>query len=181
MTLALKGWFFFTVLLVCLLLGTSFAHTLEMAAKLDYDSQRWMAAQHTLYRAFATIGGPIEFGAILCAIVFAVLLRDHRPALLLLASIAAICLAFAFFGIWIHVTNAVNAEVARWTPNAVPPDWAAWRNRWEYSHLVRFALHLVAFAALTCVLLTLAPRAATPFIRDEVRGGEAASARPVPR
>jgi hypothetical protein len=35
----------------------------------------------------------------------------------------------------------------------MPSDWAAWRRQWEYSHLARFGLHLLAFGSLAAVPL----------------------------
>ena len=53
----IKLWFLLTILLSALLLGTTFAHTLEMPAKLRYSGTEWMRLQDTLYVAFASIGG----------------------------------------------------------------------------------------------------------------------------
>jgi hypothetical protein len=57
----------------------------------------------------------------------------------------------------LFVTNAVNAETAKWTAQSIPADWSQWRLRWEYSHVARFVLHLVGFTALTAALLITAP------------------------
>jgi len=51
------------------------------------------------------------------------------------------------------VTNRVNARTAEWTADTLPADWQLWRSRWEFSHVVRFVLHLAGFALL--VLATL--------------------------
>ena len=55
--------------------GTGFAHTLELAQKLDYDAATWTQIQHTLYRYFAVIGGPLEVATIIAAVVFALRAR----------------------------------------------------------------------------------------------------------
>src|SRR5690242_9455721 len=110
----LKLWFLITLVLTALLLGTSFAHTLEMPAKLQYDAAQWTWLQHTLYQAFASVGGPIELAAIFSSLVLVFLLRGHRSSFQL-ALTGAVCLMVAFFGIWIFITNSVNAETARWT------------------------------------------------------------------
>lgn len=65
-----------------------------------------------------------------------------------LAAAAAACLAIAFFGIWIFVTNVANAEIAGWSAQSIPADWSAWRRQWDYSHAARFVLHFVGFTAL---------------------------------
>jgi hypothetical protein len=144
--------YFATLVLTALLMGTSFAHALEMPQKLSVDGQTWLTFQHTLYPYFAYIGGPVELGAIVAAGFLSYLVRAHRRALFLALG-AVICLAIAFFVVWLGFTNPVNAQTAKWTAASMPADWAHWRNQWEYSHLARFALHLIAFGALVTALL----------------------------
>jgi hypothetical protein len=117
----LKFWFLLTLLLTALLLGTTFAHTLEILAKLKYDASLWTHLQQTLYWAFAWIGGPIELAAILSSGALAFMLRGKSTSFWLAAT-ATGCLALAFFVIWIFVTNAANTEVAKWTTQSIPTD-----------------------------------------------------------
>jgi hypothetical protein len=62
-------------------------------------------------------------------------------------TIASALLIIAFV-VWVVVTERVNRRVAKWTAADLPRDWERWRTRWEYSHLVRFLLHFIAFALL---------------------------------
>jgi hypothetical protein len=149
---ALALWRFLALVLTALLLGTTFAHVLEMPAKLHVDAALWMTLQHTLYRTFGTIGAVVEVGAIASVLVLSVLLRQHGRALWL-TLFAAACLLVGFFVVWLVFTSAVNAETARWTVASIPVDWMQWRTRWEFSHALRFALHLVAFCSLVVSLL----------------------------
>src|SRR5258706_12426505 len=73
-------WCVLSLTLAGLLMGTSFAHVLEMPAKLRYDGPLWLQAQHSLYRVYGSIGGAIEVAAIVAAAILAVVLRDWRPA-----------------------------------------------------------------------------------------------------
>ena len=57
-------------------MGLAFAHTLELPQKLDYDAATWTQLQHSLYRYFAVVGGPLEVATVIAAVVFAV--RAHR-------------------------------------------------------------------------------------------------------
>lgn len=91
----LKTWRFITIILTALLMGTAFCHVLEMPAKMRIDGPLWMVLQQTLYQAFATIGGPIEIGAIIAATVLVFLVRGKRQAFYL-TLVAAISLAVAF-------------------------------------------------------------------------------------
>jgi hypothetical protein len=149
---ALTLWRFLAVVLTALLLGTTFAHVLEMPVKLQIDAVFWMTLQHTLYREFGSVGAMVEVGAIASVLVLSVLLRQHGRALWL-TLLAAACLLVAFFVVWLVFTSAVNAETARWTADSIPTDWMHWRTRWEFSHALRFALHLLAFCSLVVSLL----------------------------
>lgn len=153
----LRTWRFITITLVALLMGLSFGHTMEMPMKMKVDGQLWLAFQHNLYAYFAIIGGPIEIGAIIASIVLAVLVRKRRPAFYLTTA-AAICVVVAFFLVWIVFTRAVNEQTARWTAQSIPADWAGWRSQWEYSHAVRFLLHLIALGALVFSVLFEIPK-----------------------
>jgi hypothetical protein len=145
-----------TIVLTALLMGTSFAHTLEMPAKMAVNGPIWMTFQHTLYRFFAYVGAPIELGAILSATALAYLMRRQGRAFLLTV-IAALCLAAAF-GVWLGFTNVVNAETGKWTVDSLPADWASWRAQWEYSHAARFALHFCGFILLVSSLVMFLPK-----------------------
>ena len=145
-------WCVLSLTLAALLMGTTFAHALEMPSKLGYDGPQWLHAQHTLYPAYASIGGTIELVAIVAAAILAVLLRDWRPALVA-ALAGTACLAIAFLFVWLMVTNPVNARIAEWTADALPTDWKNWRRKWEVSHVVRFVLHLAGFALLALATL----------------------------
>lgn len=148
----IKTWCLATLILAALLMGTSFAHTLEMPAKLRFAEEHWLQAQQNMYVAYARVGGVLEISAILAAALLAYFLRDWRPAML--AAIAGTaCLAFAFFVVWVLVTNRINAKVALWTPSNLPDEWPRWRKRWEISHVVRFAFHLGGFTLLTLATL----------------------------
>jgi len=133
-------------------MGTSFAHTLEMPAKLRFAEDHWLQMQQGLYVAYAKVGGMLEIAAIIAAGLLAFFLRDWRPAMLA-AIVGTACLAIAFFVVWLLVTNRVNAQVKLWTPDSLPDEWPRWRKRWEISHVVRFALHLCGFGLLTVATL----------------------------
>ena len=107
----IQVWYFLTLTLASLLMGTSFAHTLEMPAKMNVDGQLWRTFQHTLYPYFAYVGAPVEIGAILTAAVLCYLVRAHQPAFYLTLA-GTICLSLAFFVVWLGFTNPVNAETA---------------------------------------------------------------------
>jgi hypothetical protein len=145
-------WYFLALLTTALVMGMSFAHTLEAPAKLKIEGPFWVGIQHTLYRTFASIGGAVELGAIVLTIALAVSLRREPP--FALVTVAVGCLVIAFFPLWVVVVNGVNRETATWTPEALPPDWRRWRHRWEMGHVFRFVLHLIGFAFLLAAALS---------------------------
>jgi hypothetical protein len=51
------------------------------------------------------------------------------------------------------VVQPANVTMMRWPLDAIPADWAKWRNRWEYGHAGRAGLVTSALGALTWSLL----------------------------
>ena len=149
--MALSSWELIATFATALLLGTTFAHVLEMPAKLRAAPDLWLTIQHTLYGRFASVGGALEVSSIVSAAVL-VYLERRDPVSFTLAALAAGLVVVAFGAIWLGLTSPVNARTAGWTPSTMPPDWWHWRNLWEYSHAVRFVLHLLAFTALLMLL-----------------------------
>jgi hypothetical protein len=126
--------------------GLALAHVLQRPGSSALDGPTWLAVQHTFYGGFAVVGGVAEVVGLLAAGAALVLARREResrpPLALATAGLAGTLVAYA-------VGNApVNARVAAWTPATLPPDWPAWRDRWETAHAVTAGLALVALIAL---------------------------------
>jgi hypothetical protein len=133
------------VVLAALTMGLAFAHTLELPQKLGYDAATWTQLQHSLYRYFAVVGGPLEVATVVAAVVFAVRARGLRGGRL--AAVGAVCFVLAL-GWWFAVVNTANVEVGRWAVDAVPSDWRRWRAQWEFGHLGHFVVTFAGFLAL---------------------------------
>jgi len=58
-----------------LTMGLAFSYTLELPQKLAYEAATWTQLQHSLYRYFAVIDGPLEVATIIAAVVFALRAR----------------------------------------------------------------------------------------------------------
>jgi hypothetical protein len=164
--MAWRVWHFITLVLVALLLGTTFGHTLEMPMKMNVDGRLWMTFQHTLDSYFAYIGAPIEIGAIISLGILSFFARHRSRSFYFLVLTATLCVAMAFFVVWLGFTNPVNAETAKWTTDAFPSDWAEWRRQWEYSHLARFVLHFIGFGALGIPLVLSSPEGTNSIRRS---------------
>jgi hypothetical protein len=91
------------VVLAALTMGLAFAHTLELPQKVAYDAATWTQVQHSLYRYFAVVGGPLEVATVIAVVVFAVRARGRRGGRLAVVGAALFVLAL---GWWFAVTFA---------------------------------------------------------------------------
>jgi hypothetical protein len=147
----LYAWCLITLVSAALLLGTSFARTLEIGPARRYGGERWLELQRDFYPLYAATAGIMEPLAIVAAALLAFVLRDWRPSMLI-AIAGTACLAIAFV-VSLLVTSRINARVSQWKPDALPADWQRSRTSLELAHVLRLALHLAGFALL--VLATL--------------------------
>ncbi|KYC43697.1 hypothetical protein WA1_00570 [Scytonema hofmannii PCC 7110] len=153
----LRTWRFITIILAALAMGTSFAHTLELPAKINYDAALWTTLQQSLYWGFGHIGGYFEAATVfLAAPVLTFLARKRRPALQWTLA-GTVCFALAFFVVFLVFTEPMNREIVQWTPQSVPANWTQVRNQWEYSHVARFVLHLMGLGAFLISVLVEIP------------------------
>lgn len=135
-----------TLLLSALTLGLSFAHVLEMPQKLTWDATLWVTVEHSLYRYFGVVGGPLEVAAVVTAVVLAVL--SARRGLPADGSRVAAVLFVLGLAEWAAVVQTTNVQIGQWSVGAVPADWARWRDQWEWGHAGHFSLWLAGFVVL---------------------------------
>jgi hypothetical protein len=143
------------LMLVVALLGPA-AHVLEIPGKLRLGPEEWLIVQQNLYAGFPIIGALGYVGAPLVCAAFAWSARGTREARP--AWIAA-ALVLAAFAVWGLVVAPVNGWIAPATPGTLPPDWTAWRNRWEAGHAG--AALLIVIALVLLLSATQPPRAAS--------------------
>jgi len=149
--MALQTWRFVSLMLTALLISLAFAHLWQLPPRMGYSGAFWFQTL-SMYREFGT-GGPgpfVELSALLSVLVLAFWLRG-RPAFAA-TGFAAFCLCVSF-GLWWLWIQPVNLEMLSWNASALPPDWTAWRRRWEYTHAARAVFIAIAFAALVASLL----------------------------
>ena len=150
-------WRFITVMLTALSMATVFCHLMEMPAKLSIGGGLWLTLLQTLYPpTFGSFGAVFEVGALIATLVLAFLVRDRQPAFRW-TMVALFCLVAAHAIFWTLIAP-VNATLGPLTPETLPPDWSALRDRWEYSHATRAILELVALGALVISMLREIPR-----------------------
>lgn len=120
------------------------AHLFAMAAKMGLAQEPYFTVQQ-IYRGWALFGIAI-FGAIFANAAVAWLVRGQRlPFKLALVATLILAATLAVFFAW---TYPANQATQNWT--VAPPNWAALRTQWEYSHA---ANAVMTFAALCCAVL----------------------------
>ncbi len=134
-----------TVLCAALVTGLAFAHVMEMPQKMAYDSHRYAEVQHSLYAYFAFVGGPLEVLSIILAAVLAWRARGTAAFTLTLASALIFAAGLAE---WAVVVQGANNAMAQWHPNAMPGNWQATRDQWEFGHLGHFVLFGIGLVLL---------------------------------
>ncbi len=153
----LRIWRFVTIILAVLTVGTSYAHALELPAKINYDAALWTTLQQSLYWGFGHIGGYFEgITVLLAAPMLTFLVRKRQPAFQWTLT-GMICFVLAFFVVFFAFTEPMNREIFQWTPQSVPADWTRARNQWEYSHVARFILQLTGLGAFLISVLVETP------------------------
>jgi hypothetical protein len=143
-----------TVVLTALAMATALAHALEMPGKMRLAKEHYFAVQPIYYPGF-TIAGFAEVAAIFAAAALAVA-SFGRPDFVLVVA-AAIGLV-AMQAIYWTVTHPVNSVWLQKTKlkgggktffsigkSVVDGDWTTLRNRWEYSHVARAVVSVIAF------------------------------------
>ena len=153
----LRIWRFITIILVALTMGSAFGHALEFPAKMNYDAALWTTINQSLYWGFGHIAGPIEGVTVFLATPLLTFLVRKRRTAFPLTLAGTLCVALAFFIVFLVFTEPMNREIFQWTPQSVPADWTRVRNQWEYSHITRFVLQLIGFAAFLLSALVETP------------------------
>ena len=149
----LRMWRFITITLTGLLMGATFCHVLESAAKMLYPVELYLTLHRTLYVAFGppNVGAFIEIGAILAALALVFLTRKRRPAFwLTLAGAAFLVAGLVVYFVFVEPANVAMKAMSL---NAPPAGWTRWRDRWEYGHIARFIFQLLGFSALALSII----------------------------
>lgn len=158
--MTLVRWRFAALMLGALSLALSFCHLMELAPRLLWAPELWMAATvfGGLYSLFGTVGAVIDVGTLIAVVALAILTRSRPGGRLALAGAALFVLAHAA---WWGFVFPMNARLAAWTAGPVPAEFLAVRNQWEYSHAAIAVLKLAGFAMLVSSALALPHGAAS--------------------
>lgn len=164
----LKGWCLLTTMLTALSMGVALCHFLEMPAKLQYDGALWLTLLQTLYPLmFGSLGAFFELGAVIATLVLAALVR-RRHAAFGWVLVAAICLIATQAVFWTWVAP-INATIVPLTPATLPANWMKLRNQWEYGHVARAMLQIIALGALVFSILIEIPTTQPHSIAEQIQ------------
>ena len=157
------------VLLAAVAMTPALAHALELPGKLRLTEKAYVAMQPVYYPGF-TIAGIAEPAAIMATLLLVFVTPAGTAAFwLTLAGLAALVGMHGAYWLLTHPVNnfwlkdfELNGagvgffafDPLRRRPGSQRPDWIALRNRWEFSHVLRAGLALLALALLvTAVVL----------------------------
>lgn len=119
------------------------AHVLELPNKLHLDGPLWLAVQQRLYHGWGPlIGAPLEVAGLAINLLLAATAAGNRMIRRCCGSAAA--LFAAMIAVFFLFNQPVNLAVNGWTTDTLPPDWPAWRWRWEVGHAITAALSVTA-------------------------------------
>jgi hypothetical protein len=163
-----------TLLLVALAMATAVAHALELPGKMRLSKETYLAVQPMYYPGFTIVGGFGEFGGMLAtlALLF-VTPRDTMGFRFTLSALIALILMQGVFWIFTQPVNRFwlkdqklhragaaffrtgrrdNSNSKGDDDSRKSRDWTELRNQWEYSHVARGLLSLLAVAMLAAAI-----------------------------
>jgi hypothetical protein len=159
-----------TVFLTGVAMTMALAHALEFPGKLRLDEQTYMAVQMIYYPGF-TVGGIGEGLAILATLILTIAKRGDGAAFWwALAALIALLVMHTVF--WL-VAQPVNRywlknkrlgtvgtkffaldRANRSESSAADHNWKKFTDRWEYSHIIRAVLSVIALIAVAVAIAT---------------------------
>jgi hypothetical protein len=158
-----------TVLLVAVAMSLALAHALELPGKMRLDKETYMAVQTIYYPGF-TFGGFGEGVGMLATLVLLLMTPTSRPAFwwTFTGFAALVGMQTAYWAIthpvnkfWLKDTRLKGIGGGFFSLDPVKQGaasdegsegWRRLRDRWEYSHVLRAVLAVIALIALTVAI-----------------------------
>jgi hypothetical protein len=151
-------------------MSMALAHALELPGKMRLDKETYIAVQAIYYPGF-TIGGFAEPLSIVGTFFLLLMTRHNHPAFsLTLVALVALAAMHSIFWIvtqpvnrfWlqkqqlIHLTRLgakfFSTNATEGAEIETSREWKKMRDRWEYSHLVRAVLSVIALVTLAMAI-----------------------------
>jgi hypothetical protein len=150
-----------SLLLAAIVMALSLAHALEYPGKRRLNRETYLAMQAVYYPGF-TIGGAAEPLSIIAVVALLVMTPAGTLSfwLALIALLALVAVQAIFWLVtqpvnkhWLKGTKLSRAGAAFFDKApAAQEDWMRLRDRWEYSHIGRSVLSVVAFLCLAAAV-----------------------------
>ena len=150
-----------TLTVVAITMAMGLAHALELPGKLRLPKEQYLAAQTIYYPGFTYAGVTEPLSVIQTALLAFLMPAGSSSFWLTVTSCIALALMHAVYWVLIHPVN--NFWLKDINPQGVGGaffgfgsaparsgqfDWTTLRDRWEYSHLARAGLAVLAFVLL---------------------------------
>jgi hypothetical protein len=150
------------IVLLALTLVPPLAHALELPGKLRLSRDQYVAVQEIYYPGF-TIGGFAEIGAIVATGALVFLMPENRGFRLTLVALVMLLVMHGLYWLlthpvnkfWVKDANLGGAGKAFFGVGRAADaggDWAALRDRWEYSHVARAVCAVLSLVALLAAI-----------------------------
>jgi hypothetical protein len=133
---------FASIMLVAIAMAATWAHLLEMPAKMTLSREQYFTVQQ-IYRGWAWLGVVI-FVALASTSALTVLARPDQ-AIVWAAAAPTACMVLALV-VFFSYTLPANQATANWT--VIPDNWARLRSHWEYAHATEAFLYFAALLFL---------------------------------
>jgi Domain of unknown function (DUF1772) len=154
------------VVVVAIAMALALAHALELPGKLRLQKEQYLAVQAIYYPGF-TIGGAAEpLSVVLTALLAFLTPSGSLSFWLTLGACFALVLMQAVYWTFIHPVNNfwlrdVNLQGAgaaffrhgSGSTRSGQAEWTYLRDRWEYSHVARAGLGVIALGLLVTALI----------------------------
>jgi hypothetical protein len=155
------------VIVVAIAMALALAHALELPGKLRLPKEQYLAVQAIYYPGF-TIGGAAEPVSVMLTALLAIFTPSGSLSFwLTLGACLALALMQAVYWAFIHPVNNfwlrdINLQGAgaaffglgsSGSTRSGQADWTYLRDRWEYSHVARAGLAVIALALLVTALI----------------------------
>lgn len=133
---------FASIMLVAIVMAATWAHLLEMPAKMTLSREQYFTVQQ-IYRGWAWLGVVI-FLALASTSALTVLARPDQ-AIVWAAAASTACIVLALV-VFFSYTFPANQGTGNWT--VIADNWATFRRHWEYAHAAEALLYFAALLFL---------------------------------
>ena len=156
-----------TVSLVAVAMALALAHALELPGKLRLAKEQYLAVQPIYYPGF-TVGGAAEpLGLLMTLVLLFWMPRGGVAFWLTVGAVVSLVAMHATYWLLTHPVNNFwlkdvdlkgagagffSFDPFKRTSDPARADWTLYRDRWEYSHVVRAVFGLVSLILLVAAV-----------------------------